>query len=75
MEKFPKVGFIEIDGKKEQIGISEIKELDTHIEVETLGGCSKVALMDTMQKIANEKGKTVKAEFQDEEVVVEPEEK
>ena len=74
MEKFFKIGFTEIDGKKEQISIGDIKVFDDHIEVETLGGCSKVALENAMHKIANEKKKTVKAKFNDEEVVIEPEE-
>jgi len=72
-KKFSKFGFIKIDGKEEQIGIGEVKELSTHIEVETLPGCSRVALIETMKKISNEKEKTVKAEFNNEEIVVEPE--
>ena len=69
MEKFHNSGFVEIDGKQEQIAIGEIKEV---IEVEVLPGCSRVALLDAMEKIANEKGKTVKADFSGEKLVVEP---
>ncbi|MBU2415869.1 hypothetical protein KKH86_01430, partial [Patescibacteria group bacterium] len=55
---------------KEQINIGKIKEI---IEVEVLPGCHKEPLIKKMREIANEKGKTVKAKFQDEEIVVEPE--
>jgi len=68
-----KVGFVDIDGEKKQIGIGDIKEFDDYIEVETLGGCSKNALLEVMHQIANKSRKTVKALFQNEQIVIEPE--
>jgi hypothetical protein len=71
--EFIQSGFVEINGVKEQISIGEIKEVDDYIEVEVLGGCKKVALIDTMHKIAEKYGKTVKAEHNFDQIVIEPE--
>ena len=73
LEQFSnKGGFVEINGKKLQLFIGKIEEIGEFIEVETLPGCDKSALEDTMHKVAKETGKKVKADFGDEEIIVEP---
>lgn len=80
IERFSnKMGFVEINGRKQQIAIGGIKEIDDYLEVEVLVGCEQDALLDTMHKIANESGKTVKASFApiqggNEDFVISPEE-
>ena len=74
-EEFPhqsKIGFVEINGRKEQIAIGQITETKDSVEVKVLGGCSKIALEDEMHKIADRTGKTVRATHQNELVVIEP---
>lgn len=66
-------GFVEIDGKSEQIGIGKVEEMEEFISVDVLGGCSKVALIDTMRKIVRETKKEVRAVFQDKELILKPE--
>ena len=74
LEQFSNKGdFVKIDGKIKQLFIGEVKETEGFIEVETLAGCDKIALKDTMYKIAEKTGKEVKANFGDEEIIVEPE--
>ena len=65
--------FVEINGVKRQIAIGEIKEIEDYIEVEALGGCEKVALIDTMHRIADKYKKTVKSEHNFEQITIEPE--
>ncbi len=62
------------DGKGKVLGIDQIIEVDANtLEVEASVGTDKEALVNAMQKLANEKNKTVKAKFNEEELVVEPE--
>ena len=66
-------GRVEVDGRRSVLFIGEIKDIGEFIEIDTLGGCEKLALEDTMHKIADETGKKVKAVFGDEELIVKPE--
>ena len=72
-EEFIQSRFVEINGVKRQIAIGEIKETEDCIEVKALGGCEKIALIDTMHKIAEKYGKTVKSEYNLEQINIEPE--
>ncbi len=65
--------FIEIDGKPEQLSIYKVTDQEDHVSVITGPGCSKPALKQTMQKIANDVNKVVEGLWNDEPISVEPE--
>lgn len=77
-EIYKGAGFMDVNGKKEQVGIGEVKKLeDGSLEMEVLVGCSKEALLEIMRKFAKENNKEVRAVFgkgkNREQIVVTPE--
>jgi hypothetical protein len=56
-------GQMEVGGEKEQVEIGDIAELEGCMFVSPMLGCSKPALLEVMQLVANETEKPVKAEF------------
>ena len=74
-DMFSKVGFVEVGGHQVQVGIGDIAEAGDFVDVDVLPGCSKDGLMHTMQRILNYTGKPVRAEFNGQPVLVEPDDK
>jgi len=70
---YTKDGRVEVNGRRPALYIGEIEDTGEFIKIDTLGGCEKLALEDTMHKIADKIGKEVRAVFGDEELIVKPE--
>ncbi len=70
--------WVKVEGEKElkHLFIGEVIEFDDHYEVELMTGCDKSALVEHMQKMANQYGMPVQADFhglESNRIIIEPE--